>query len=406
MVEVGVVFHQVPICVSINVRRPAQQVAGGDGRFGPQGFQKILHLTIEPAVQLDAELHGVGVAGGAVLTAPVPRGLVDRLHKSTFRDAHGAGCWVFVLPQGTDALIGPSLLKLIPAAIFRQQEVAELLQQLFPIGGHPWQIFHICRTFYGGVLVVDLKGHHRRVVQQPGAGIGVYMAKEFLGVLLLQLDQPPVYHGVALQAGAGLSGVVQAVPLLESPGYNEIDVQVDAMLLQLAPEVVEPVQPIRVESAGSAAFIVQQGRLPAGGPAARLVPDGGVGCVKADDVHPQAGEARCQLVGGFVVRCVGAGGQVEPNKAGPRAVFKVEVTVPHYHMAVLAGGGVQQVGKVQGAHVRGGFVDGDMLFHKTLLSAVFPGSLSRGFCLFFRLLFQILLVFRFKVQALSLAEGF
>ena len=85
--------------------------------------------------------------------------------------------------------------------------------------------------------------------------------------------------------------------------------------------------------------------------------------MKADDVHPQAGEARCQLVGGLVVRCVGAGGQVEPNKAGTHAVFKVEVTVPHYHMAVLAGGGVQQVGKVQGAHVGGGFVDVDMLFH-------------------------------------------
>ena len=277
--------------MSINVRRPAQQIAGSDGRFGPQGFQEILHLTIEPAVQLDAELHGVGVAGGAVLGSPVPRGLVDRLHKSTFRDAHSAGCWVFVLPQGTDALIGPSLLQLFPAAIFRQQEVAELFQQFFPVGGHPWQVFHICRTFYGGVLVVDLKGHHRRVVQQPGAGVGVHMAQQLFGVFLLQFDQPPVHHGVALQAGAGLSGVIQAVPLLEGPGYNEIDVQVDAMLLQLAPEVVEPVQPIRVESAGSAAFVVQQGRLPAGGPASRFVPNGGIGGVKADDVHPQAGEA-------------------------------------------------------------------------------------------------------------------
>ena len=189
------------------------------------------------------------------------------------------------------------------------------------------------------------------------------MAKEFLGVLLLQLDQPPVYHGVALQAGAGLAGVVQTIAFLEGPGHDQIDVQVDAPLFQLGPEVVEPVQPIRVESAGSAAFIVQQGRLPARGPASRFVPNGGVGCVKADDVHPQAGEARCQLVGGFVVRCVGAGGQVEPNKAGTRAVFKVEVTVPHYHMAVLARRGVQQVGEIQSSHVGGGFVNGDMLFH-------------------------------------------
>ena len=363
MVEVGVVFHQVAIRVSINVRCPAQQVAGSDGRFGPQGFQEILHFTIEPAVQLDAELHGVGVAGGAVLTAPVPCGLVDRLHKSPFRDAHGAGCWVFVLPQGTDALIGPSLLQLIPAAIFRQQEVAELLQQFFPVGGNPWQIFHICRTFYGGVLVVDLKGHHRRVVQQPGAGIGVYMAKEFLGVLLLQLDQPPVYHGVALQAGAGLSGIIQAVPLLEGPGYNEINVQVDAMLLEPGAEIVEPVQPIRVKSAGSAAFIVQQGRLPAGGPASRFVPNGGIGGVKADDIHPQAGEAGGQLVGGFMVWRVGAGGQVEPNKPGPCAVREIEVAVLYGDVAMLARRGVQQVGEIQSSHVGGGFVNGDMLFH-------------------------------------------
>ena len=189
------------------------------------------------------------------------------------------------------------------------------------------------------------------------------MAQQLFGVFLLQFDQPPVYHGVALQAGAGLAGVVQTIAFLEGPGHDQIDVQVDAPLFQLGPEVVEPVQPIRVESAGSAAFIVQQGRLPARGPASRFVPNGGVGCVKADDVHPQAGEARCQLVGGFVVRCVGAGGQVEPNKAGTRAVFKVEVTVPHYHMAVLARRSVQQVGEIQSSHIGGGFVNGDMLFH-------------------------------------------
>ena len=189
------------------------------------------------------------------------------------------------------------------------------------------------------------------------------MAKEFLGVLLLQLDQPPVYHGVALQAGAGLAGVVQTIAFLEGPGHDQIDVQVDAPLFQLGPEVVEPVQARLVKVSCGAALVVQQGGLPAGGPAARLVPDGGVGGVKADDVHPQAGEARCQLVGGLVVRCVGAGGQVEPNKAGTRAVFKVEVTVPHYHMAVLARRSVQQVGEIQSSHVGGGFVNGDMLFH-------------------------------------------
>ena len=85
--------------------------------------------------------------------------------------------------------------------------------------------------------------------------------------------------------------------------------------------------------------------------------------MKADDVHPQAGEAGGQLVGGFVVRCVGAGGQVEPNKPGPCAVRKIGVAVLYGDVAVLAGGGVQQVGKVQGAHVGSGFVNGDMLFH-------------------------------------------
>ena len=189
------------------------------------------------------------------------------------------------------------------------------------------------------------------------------MAQQLFGVFLLQFDQPPVHHGVALQAGAGLSGIIQAVPLLEGPGYNEIDVQVDAMLLELGPEIVEPVQPIRVESAGSAAFIVQQGRLPAGGPTSRFVPNGGVGCVKADDVHPQAGEAGGQLVGGFMVRGVGAGGQVKPNKPGPCAVLKIEVAVLYGDVAVLAGGGVQQVGEIQSSHVGGGFVNGDMLFH-------------------------------------------
>ena len=189
------------------------------------------------------------------------------------------------------------------------------------------------------------------------------MAKEFLGVLLLQLDQPPVYHGVALQAGAGLAGVVQTIAFLEGPGYNEIDVQVDAPLFQLGPEVVEPVQARLVKVSCGAALVVQQGRLPAGGPASRFVPNGGVGCVKADDVHPQAGEARCQLIGGFVIWGVGASGQVEPDEPGPRAVLKTEVAFLYGDVAVLAGGGIQQVGKVQGSHVGGGFVNGDMLFH-------------------------------------------
>ena len=139
--------------------------------------------------------------------------------------------------------------------------------------------------------------------------------------------------------------------------------QVDAMLLEPGPEIVEPVQARLVKVSCGAALVVQQGRFPAGGPASRFVPNGGVGCVKADDVHPQAGEARCQLVGGFVVRCVGAGGQVEPNKPGPRAVRKIEVAVLYGDVAVLARRGVQQVGEIQSSHVGGGFVNGDMLFH-------------------------------------------
>ena len=135
------------------------------------------------------------------------------------------------------------------------------------------------------------------------------------------------------------------------------------MLLELAPEVVEPVQARLVKVSCGAALVVQQGGLPAGGPAARLVPDGGVGGVKADDIHPQAGEARCQLVGGLVVRCVGAGGQVEPNKAGTRAVREIEVAVLYGDVAVLARRGVQQVGEIQSSHVGGGFVNGDTLFH-------------------------------------------
>ena len=198
MVEVGVVLHQVAVGVAVHVRRPAQQVAGGDGRFGPQGFQEILHFTVEPAVQLDAELHGVGVPGGAVLTAPVPGGLVYRLDKAPLGDAHGAHSRVLVLPQGADALISPGLPELFPAAVFRQQEVPELLQQLLPIGGHSRQVFHIRRTLDGRVLVVDLDGHHRWVVQKPGPGVGVHMAQQLFGVFLLQFDQPPVYHGVAL----------------------------------------------------------------------------------------------------------------------------------------------------------------------------------------------------------------
>ena len=105
--------------------------------------------------------------------------------------------------------------------------------------------------------------------------------------------------------------MLQTVPLEEGAGHDQVDVQVNALFLELGKEIVEAVKALGVEDAGRALVIVQQRRLPAAGPVAGSLSDGGVGRVEADHVHAHAGQTLRQLFRVLVGRGVGAGGDVE-----------------------------------------------------------------------------------------------
>ena len=363
MVEVGVVLHQIAVRVPIHVRRPGHEVAGHDGDLYAQGNEIVLHVLVESAVHPRAELHEVCVAGRALGGVPVAHGFAHGLIEAALDAAHGPLCGILVLAQGAYALVGPGLFHLLAAVIFHQQEVPEAAGNLVPIGLHLLARVRAGVPLDGALLVVHLHGHDRRIVLEGKAGVGVHMAEQLPGVFLLQLDEPCVVHGVALHAGGDGAGVLQTVALEKGPGHDQVDVQVDALFLELGKEIVEAIQTLGVEDAGGALVIIQQRGLPAAGPVAGSLSDGGVGRVEADHVHAHAGKARGQLLRVLVGRSVGAGGAVEAQEPGSLAVLKSKVALLHAHKAVAAGRLVQQVGEVQRAAVRLDGGNPDILFH-------------------------------------------
>ena len=380
MVEVGVVLHQIAVRVPIHVRRPGHEVAGHDGDLHAQGDEIVLHVLVEGAVHPRAELHPVRVAGRAFGCVPVAHGFAHGLIEAALDAAHGPLCGILVLAQRADALVGPGLFHLLAAMVLHQQKVPEAAGNLVPIGLHLLARVRAGVPLDGALLVVHLHGHDRRIVLEGKAGVGVHMAEQLPGVFLLQLDEPCVVHGVALHAGGDGAGVLQTVALEKGPGHDQVDVQVDALFLELGKEIVETVQPLGIEDAGGALVIVQQRGLPAAGPVAGALPDGSVGCVEADHVHAHAGKARGQLFRVLVGRSVGAGCNVEAQEAGALAVLKSKVAILHAHEAMAARRGVQQMGKIQCAAVRLYGGNTDVLFH---------GCSSSGrFVLFLSLLYQ------------------
>ena len=89
--------------------------------------------------------------------------------------------------------------------------------------------------------------------------------------------------------------------------------------------------------------------------------------MEANHVDPQTGKALRQLLRRIMIRCIGAGGDVEAQEAHPLSVLKNQMSVPGLHEAVLAGGRVQQVGEIENTLIRGQLVDGDVLLHGMLL---------------------------------------
>lgn len=187
----------------------------------------------------------------------------------------------------------------------------------------------------------------------------------------LELDQPCVVHAVPLDAGRRAARIIQAVPFLELSCHDQVDVEIDALLLQLRCEIIKPIQTLRVELSAAAGRIVQKRSLFAAAPASRFLSHRGICRMEPDDIYPHAGEPLRQLIRRLMIRRVGARRYVEPQESRPRAVRKEKVPSPCADEPMLPRRSIQQVRVVQEPCVRLCLVNPYMLFHGVFLLA-FP----------------------------------
>ena len=190
------------------------------------------------------------------------------------------------------------------------------------------------------------------------------MAKQLLGIFLLQFDQPFVIHGITFHAGGNSARIFKSILRQESAGHDQVDMQINPFFLQLSHQIIEAIQPFGVEKTAGILFIVQQRRFPAAGPAAGFVADRRVRGMQANHIDTHAGKPLRQLFRGGMIRRIGSGGDIETKEAYPLAVFKKQVPISGLNEAVLAGGRIQQMGEIQNTLIGGQLVDMDMLLHR------------------------------------------
>ena len=323
MVEIAIVFDHIAAGMTVGVCRACHQVASHDRNLHSQGAKISLEIIIEITVLPDAEFHPVRVPGRAFRRVPGPHGLANGLIKSALYAPHGTFCRVLILAQSAHAVKGPGFTQLFPVSVLFQQEIPKSAGYFRFVGLHVFARVAAHIALDGALLVVDLHGHHGRVVLERQAGIRVHMAEQFLRVFLLQFNQSGVVHGVALHAGIDAARIIQPVALQESAGDDQIDMKINAPGFKLCDQVIKPIQPFRIEQAAGTFFVIQQRGFTAAGPGARGIPDGRVRRMEADHVDAQAGEAFRQLLRRGMVGGVGAGGNIEAQETDAHAVLKI-----------------------------------------------------------------------------------
>ena len=163
MVEVGVVFHQIAVGVTVDVRRAGHQIAGHNGDLYAQLTEIGFEGLIKAAVDFSAELHEVGVAGRAFLGVPLAHRLIDRLVKAALDAAHALRR-ILVLAQGANAVQRPGFFQFLTAPVLFQQEVPEAAGYFIPIRLHVLALIRAGVAFDGRFLVVHLHGDDCRIV--------------------------------------------------------------------------------------------------------------------------------------------------------------------------------------------------------------------------------------------------
>ena len=189
------------------------------------------------------------------------------------------------------------------------------------------------------VLVVDLDQRHRGVFGVGEFRVGVAVREQLARVLLLRL------HVRRVEEADGVRDLpvelvhlgIHAVADAEAAADQQVQVGVDSLLLQPGDEVIQAIQRIGVPVPPVAGLVMDQpGRAP-----------GGIEKMEPHGVQAELGHPRGHLAGRFVVREVGAGGEIRAEE--PQAMLAgVQVAVLDVHETGLPRGLVQRAADIGG----------------------------------------------------------
>ena len=271
----------------------------------------VFHILIELPVHIDAELHKVGISCRSFRCIPLSFRVADRLVETAFNPPDGSPSRIFFLPQCAATVLCPRFFQMLPCVVLHQQEVVKALLYFCPVGFHlfPCIVAHI--PLDSSVLVVDLDCHYRRIIDKRQSRIGIHMAEQLLCILFLEFNHPLVVQTVPFDTGGCAARILHAVSLFKLSRYNQVYMEIDALLFQLRRKVIEPVQPIRVEFPAGTGCIVQKRCFLAAAPASRLLSHRGVRRMETDDVHSHAGEPFRHSVRRLMIRRIGTRRHIE-----------------------------------------------------------------------------------------------
>jgi hypothetical protein len=293
-VTVDVVHHQVGLQVE-RYRLPV--IAAGDGHLYPDGAQVVPHVREVPHLRIVEEGQNIGIVraqafhyGQVGCSLPLARGPVA-VQPVKFGDVRGRHAIVAADPE----------------------EAA---------------------------FVDDLAHRDHGVIAVAQPGVFVHARVEVVGILLLQLDDARIVVRDGLRAVVDLLPVAHAVPDLELAMDEQVEVDVDAVFLELRDEIVEAVEAFVGEVLGVVVGIVEDVRF-------RPVR---VHVVQAHHVAAEARQARRRPLGRLVIHKHGAAGDHCAPETNRRAVLEDEAIAVDGEEAVLTRRRVQQVG---GVHQRG-----------------------------------------------------
>ncbi len=206
------------------------------------------------------------------------------------------------------------------------------------IGHGLWQSrFSGGNDVLGRKLTVDGSIYTVIGVMPPGFWVVPWdntMRQEFPGVLLLQFDQARVKKREALGPADSVV-VLDTISGLVGTAYIEVEIEINAALLQFGNKEIQPIELLRVELAAIFSGSVDK-------PAGR----GQVEEMKTNAIHAEpsqrCGPHRCVFLGRDHHRTLAPVSEVDSPKPDALAIGLDKMAAPHADEAILAGGSLQE----------------------------------------------------------------